>query len=78
MTENVINAGRDAAMGNAVFNGMTVFKDNKSGLLFFAAGDTDFNSVKYANAVDAGKNKELKNLCQKMHGDLKNTCLIGK
>ncbi len=26
----------------------------------------------------AGKNKELKNLCQKMHGDLKNTCLIGK
>lgn len=44
-----------AAMGNAVFNGTTVFKDNKSGLLFFAAGDTDFNSVKYANAVDAGE-----------------------
>ena len=44
-----------AAMGNAVFNGTTAFKDNKSGLLFFAAGDTDFNSVKYANAVDAGE-----------------------
>lgn len=44
-----------AALGNAVFNGTTAFKDNKSGLLFFAAGDTDFNSVKYANAVDAGE-----------------------
>ena len=26
----------------------------------------------------AGENKELENLCQKMHGDLKDTCLIGK
>lgn len=26
----------------------------------------------------AGENKELENLCQKMHGDLKDICLIGK